>query len=74
MKIHLISHVSSTILGKHIRPFPLVKIDGEEEFEVKEILDTLVSCGCLEYLIHLHGYDLNAHTWEHAFNITNASQ
>jgi hypothetical protein len=43
MKIHLIFHVSilepfheSTILGKHIQPFPLLKIDGEEEFEVKE--------------------------------------
>ncbi len=52
----------------------LVKIDGEEEFEIKKILDTWVSCGCLEYLIHLHEYDLNTHTCEHAFNIANASQ
>jgi hypothetical protein len=28
----------SFILGKHILPFPLVKIDGEEEFEIKENL------------------------------------
>jgi hypothetical protein len=46
MKIHLIFHVSilepfheSTILEKHIWSFPQVKIDGQEEFEIKEILD-----------------------------------
>ncbi len=45
--MHLIFYVSilepfheSTILGKHIRPFPLVKIDDEEEFEIKEILNS----------------------------------
>jgi hypothetical protein len=43
---------------------PPVKIDGEQEYEVEDILDSRISNHQLQYLVHWHGYDMSKHTWE----------
>jgi hypothetical protein len=59
IKIHLVFHVSllepykeSSILGKFQVLPPPIEIEGEEEFEVSEILDSRLSRRKLEYLVH----------------------
>ena len=59
MKIHPVFHVSllepykdSTISGRLQAPPPLIEVDGTEEFEVSEILDSCINRGKLEYLVH----------------------
>ena len=80
MKIHPVFHVSllepykqSSIPGRfQVRPPPL-EINGEEEFEVSEILDSRINSRTLEYLVHWKGYDVSERTWEPATNLNNAS-
>ena len=68
MKIHPVFHVSllepykdSTILGRLQAP-PPIEVDGTEEFEVSEILDSRINCGKLEYLVHWQGYKVHERT------------
>jgi hypothetical protein len=58
MKIHLVFHVflfklkkESSIPGKFQVPPPQVEIEGQEEFEVSEILDSRIIQKKLEYLV-----------------------
>jgi hypothetical protein len=59
MKIQLVFHVSllefyhaSTILRRTHEPTPPIVINGEQEYEVEEILDSWISHHYLQYLIH----------------------
>ena len=69
MKIHPVFHVSllepykdSTIPG-HLQAPPLsIEVDGAEEFEVSEILDSRINRGKLEYLVHCQGYEVHERT------------
>jgi hypothetical protein len=46
-------HFHETITPRRqIWPPSLIQMEGEKEFEVKEILDSQISCGHLQYLIH----------------------
>ena len=79
MKIHPIFHVfllepykTSSILGRSQVPPPPVEIEGNEEFEVSEILDSRIIRRKLEYLVHWQGYDISERTWEPAANLCHA--
>lgn len=81
MKIHPVFHVSllepykeSTIPGRLQVPPPPIEIDGEEEFEVSEILDSRINRRKLEYLVHWQGYEVSERTWEPAANLSNAPE
>ena len=81
MKIHPVFHVSllepykeSTIPGRLQVPPPPIEIDGEEEFEISEILDSRINRRKLEYLVHWQGYEVSERTWEPVANLDNAPE
>ena len=81
MKIHPVFHVSllepykeSTLPGRVQEPPPPIEIEGDEEFEVSEILDSRIHRRRLEYLVHWQGYDVSERTWEPASNLENAPE
>ncbi|KAH8154381.1 uncharacterized protein LAJ45_02149 [Morchella importuna] len=64
MKIHPVFHVSllspevgNPLPGQQLSPPPPVEIEGEEEWEVKDILDSRKRKGRFEYLVRYIGYD-----------------
>ena len=61
MKIHNVFHVSLLeVCNKSkegsVPPPPPIEVDGEEEFEVEEILDSRIRYRKLQYLIKWLGY------------------
>ncbi|KAH7422533.1 hypothetical protein KP509_12G013000 [Ceratopteris richardii] len=79
MKIHPVFHVSmlepykiSPLRGERPSPSPPMEIDDHEEFEVEHVLDSRISRGTLEYLIHWKGYDISDRTWEPIENLQRA--
>jgi hypothetical protein len=59
MKIHLVFHIFlfklyhiSTILRRIHNPPPPIEINGEQEYEMKDILDSKISNHHLQYLVH----------------------
>ena len=71
IKIHLVVNVS------HVCPYvkpqipqqttttpPPIEIEGEFEYEVKQILDSRLYCGKLQYLVKWLGYMEEHTTWE----------
>ena len=81
MKIHLVFHISlfkpykaSSILDRSKVPPPPVEIEGNEEFEISEILDSQIIQRKLEYLVHWQGYDISERTWKPAANLCHASE
>jgi hypothetical protein len=81
MKIHPVFHVSKLkpyleddgeFPGrKHPNPAPEI-IDGEEEFEVEEILDRRVRRNQTQYLVKWVGYPDHDNTWEPESHLANA--
>ncbi|KAH7287498.1 hypothetical protein KP509_32G058600 [Ceratopteris richardii] len=76
MRIHPVFHVSmlepyqiSPLRGERSSPSPPIEIDDHEEFEVEHVLDSRISRGRLEYLIHWKGYDISDRTWEPVENL-----
>ncbi|KAH7447348.1 hypothetical protein KP509_01G102500 [Ceratopteris richardii] len=79
MRIHPVFHVSilepyqiSPLRGERPSPSPPIEIDDHEEFEVKHVLNSRISRGRLEYLIHWKGYDISDCTWELTKNLQRA--
>jgi hypothetical protein len=77
MKIHPVFHVSTLELcttyplpGHVSPPAPPVVVEGEEEWEIDEILDSRLRYKRLQYLCSWKRYD--APTWEYSDNIINA--
>ncbi len=62
----------STIPWKTHEPPPPIVINGEQEYEVKEILDSKISHHQLQYLVHWQGYEISEHTCEPIDNLSNA--
>ena len=69
MKIHPVFHaslleptLSNPIQGRSQPPPPPVVINGEEEFEVENIIDSRLNRRHLEYLVDWKGYDASART------------
>jgi hypothetical protein len=52
-------------------PPPPIEIDGEEQFEVDEILDSRVHRGRLQYKIRWLGHEPEDDTWEPAHPVSN---
>jgi hypothetical protein len=81
MNIHPVFYVSllepykeSFIPSKfQIPPLP-VEIEGQEKFEVSEILDSRIIRRKMEYLIQWQGYDINERTWEPVANLRHAPE
>jgi hypothetical protein len=78
-KIHNVFHVSllepyheNQIPERHREPPALVEIEGQEEFEVQEVLDSKKIRGKLMYLIFWQGYPPSEATWEPAENLVHA--
>jgi hypothetical protein len=74
MKVHNVFHVrllepasSDPIPGQQMLPAPPVEVDGEEEWEVSEVLDSRMFRRRLHYLIRWTGYD--DPTWEPADSV-----
>jgi len=64
----------SNIPNRTNDPPPPVEIDGEEEYEVEEVLDSRRRRGRLEYLVKWKGYDNTEEsmTWEPVANLKNS--
>jgi len=64
----------SSISNRHNDPPPQVEIDGEDEYEVEEILDSRIYRRKLQYLAKWTGYGHTdeATTWEPASNLQNS--
>ena len=65
IKIHPVQHISELEPaandpdpGQIIPPPPAVEIDGEEEWEVEEVLDAKIRYRKLQYLIKWRDYDI----------------
>ena len=52
------------LVGKQVKPPPLVEVDGEEEYQVSSVEDSRMYRNQLQYLIRWTGYD--SLTWEPA--------
>ncbi|XP_061451490.1 uncharacterized protein LOC133369836 [Rhineura floridana] len=50
-------------------PVPPLLVEGQEEYEVEQILDSRKRRGRLQYLIHWKGYDQSEHSWETAEDV-----
>jgi len=58
---------------KKISP-PPVKVDGEKEYKVEEILDRQERRGKMRYLVKWKGYTVEENTWEGLENLKNAME
>jgi hypothetical protein len=74
MKIHPVRHVSELEMaaddaypGQQVPPPPPVEVDGEQEWEVEEVLDSRMRHRKLQYLIKWTGYD--EPNWEDARHV-----
>jgi hypothetical protein len=76
MKIHLVFHVSllepykSFTIPRIIHDPPShSEVDGEQKYEMEDILDSTISNFQFQYPIHWHGYDVREHIWEPIKNL-----
>jgi hypothetical protein len=81
MPINLVFHVSllefyhmSTIQRRIHDPLPPIEVDGEQEYEVEDILNSKICNHQLQYLFHWHGDDVSKHTWKPMKNLSNAME
>jgi hypothetical protein len=81
MKIHPVFHSSllypyqaNTLPGRTQPPPPPVVVDGEEEWEVKEILDSRIRYNKLEYLVSWDGFGPDSNGWEPAAHMENSPE
>ena len=79
-KIHNVINVSQLRLykepsaGQRVTPLEPVKVEGQPEYEVKEVLDSRLKKGKLEYLIKWSGYTDEYNTWEPVSNLENSKE
>ena len=81
MHIHPVFHVSllepyhpSHLPGRQQAEPPPVEVEGQLEYEVKEILDSKVSNGRLMYYVDWEGYDPSGRQWEPAENLRHSPE
>ena len=85
MKVHLVFHISQLKLYRrpedaprtYEKPAPVIVADGEEKFEVDEIINHRKrkrGRKKIEYLIVWKGYPVQESTWEPEENVANASE
>jgi hypothetical protein len=81
MRIHPVFHGAllspyhaNTLPGRIQPPPPPVEIEGQQEYEVDEILDSKILRNKLRYLVSWVGYTPNDRTWEPAENLENSTE
>jgi len=84
MRIHPIFHISKVKLYKEPRSFdpervsqpppPTIDDEGEEQFEVEEILDTKLHYGKRKWLVRWKGYGDEENTWLDHVQMENAKE
>lgn len=79
LAIHNRFHV--TLLSKYTEPFapeqkldnpPPIEVQGQEEFEVKEILDSRKKGRGVQFLVKWKGFNVEENSWEKPANLANA--
>src|ERR1700722_7155636 len=80
-RLHLVFHISLSsryqkdeIPERKLVPPPPVEVEGIEQFDVEEILDSRIHRGKLQYLVKWKGYLSNENSWEPTINLKNAPQ
>ena len=78
MRIHPVFHISllepyrqSSLVSRRQPEPPPIQIDGEEEYEVEEIVDSRLYYGRLQYHVQWEGYGPHKRTWEYAEELQN---
>jgi hypothetical protein len=76
MKVHPVYHASKfipyhedTIAGRKPTEPPPIEVEGYDEFEVEEILDSTIKRNKIQYLVKWKGYDPSYNTWEPLRNL-----
>ena len=65
-------HVANTFFGRIERlPLP-IQVDGLPEFEVREILDSRIRRGKIQYFVDWVGYDSSKRSWQPVANAQSA--
>ena len=78
LQIHDVINVSrlspyiSPIEGQQSLPPPPIEIQGQEEYEVEQILDSRKRRGKLQFLVKWKGYTDEHNSWEPFENLENA--
>jgi hypothetical protein len=79
MRIHPVFHVSllepyreNQLDGRTQDPPPPLEVEGELEYEVKEILDSKIIRGRLRYLVDWVGYHPDERSWEPVEHVQHA--
>ena len=62
--------MANSIPGRVVPPPPPVEVEGEEEFEVEQILDAKWFGRTLKFLVKWKGYSDADNTWEPESNLT----
>jgi Integrase zinc binding domain/Chromo (CHRromatin Organisation MOdifier) domain/Integrase core domain len=65
---------SAPIEGQVSAPPPPIEIEGEEEWEVEQVLDARVKRGKLDFLVRWKGFEREADTWEPEANLENSPE
>jgi hypothetical protein len=65
---------ASTILGRIHDSLPPIEIEGEQKYEMEDILNSRIFNHQLQYFVHWHGYDASEHIWEPIKNLLNAME
>jgi RNase H-like domain found in reverse transcriptase/Reverse transcriptase (RNA-dependent DNA polymerase)/Integrase zinc binding domain/Chromo (CHRromatin Organisation MOdifier) domain/gag-polyprotein putative aspartyl protease len=80
MRIHPVFHGSlltpyrpNTLPGRIQPPAPSIAVDGHQEYEVQEILDSKIERGKLRYLVDWVGWGPEDRQWEPAEYLENAA-
>jgi len=80
LRIHLVVNVRrivkyrEQVKGQKKIPPPPIKVAGEKEYEVEEILDRQEKRGKTKYLVKWKGYTAEENTWEGLENLKNAGR
>ncbi len=73
MLLLLVHYCTNTMLFLLEPPSP-IEVNGEQGYEVNEILDSKLSNRQLQYLVHWQGYDINEDTWEPSKHLLNTME
>jgi hypothetical protein len=51
-----------------------IEVNGEQKYDVEDILNSRISNHQLQYFVHWHGHDVSEHIWESMINLLNAME
>ena len=81
MMVHPVFHINllrkhqeNSILGRIEPPPPPIEVEGEEEYEVEEILDGRLWRNQKQYLVKWEGYDTSENSWQTIADLKHAQE